>query len=349
VNEKFAKALLKELPRESPLILVQDYHFALLPKMVKEARPDAKIALFWHIPWPNPEAYGICPYQKEILEGMLGSDILGFHTQYHCNNFLETVDRFLESRIDWTIFGAVRGGHTTYVKPFPISIATASDEKKIAFPEADLIALKQKYGLENKIIGVGVDRVDYTKGLLERIRSVDRFLEKYPSYQGKFVFVELGAPSRTLISSYQHHMEEVVKICDEVNQKYAKGDWKPILFLKEHHGQEIIRKFYQAADFCLVTSLHDGMNLVAKEYVMERHNNDGALILSHFAGASYQMKSALLVNPYDIEETSEAIYRALTMSREEKEERMRQLRLLVKEHNIYRWAAELVTELMRTF
>jgi len=348
VNQKFADSLLKELTDDAPMILVQDYHFALLPSMIKKKRPDAKIALFWHIPWPNPEAYGICPWQKEILEGMLGSDLIGFHTQFHCNNFLETVDRYLESRIDWTVFGVERGGHKSYVKPFPISIATFQGKEDPSDPE-ESARLKETYGLQNKILGVGVDRIDYTKGLLERFRSIDRFLEKYSSYKEKFVFVELGAPSRTLIGSYQQHMAEIESLVGSINQKYETQNWKPILFLKEHHGHEIIKQFYKTADFCLVTSLHDGMNLVAKEYVSERFDNQGVLILSHFAGASYQMKSALLVNPYDIEETAEAIHQALTMSKEEKEERMKQLRTLVQEHNIYRWAAELVTELVKTF
>ncbi|MFZ5801630.1 MAG: trehalose-6-phosphate synthase [Candidatus Omnitrophota bacterium] len=352
VNWKFAAALLEELDDEPPLILVQDYHFALLPKMIKEARPDAKIAIFWHIPWPNPEAFGICPWQDEILEGMLGADLIGFHTQYHCNNFLDTVDRALESRIDWTTFGVSRGGNTSYVRPFPISIAFSSEDLKAlgAGEKEALDKIKRDLGLEGKRVGVGVDRIDYTKGLLERFRSIERFFEKYPAYQGQLVFVELGAPSRTLIPSYQSHLKEVDDLVKQINEKYGSGNYMPIQFLKEHHGQDKVRQFYKLADFCLVSSLHDGMNLVAKEYAAARGDEDGVLILSRFAGASYEFaNSSLLVNPYDIEGTAETIHQALTMLPAEKKERMHALRNIVQEYNIYRWAADMITGLVKSY
>lgn len=352
VNQKFADSLLEELDSQTPLILIQDYHFALLPKMIKEKRPDAKVAIFWHIPWPNPEAFGICPWQEEILEGMLGSDLIGFHTQFHCNNFLDTVDRFLECRIDWTAFGITREGKTTYIRPFPISVSFPTNEEKTS-KEPEKIKrnkeLLKKYKLEGKSIGMGVDRIDYTKGLLERFRAVGRALEKYPKLRGKLVFVELGAPSRTLIPTYQNHLLEIEKLVNQINGEYGSKDYQPILFLKEHHGQEIIRQFYQIADFCLVSSLHDGMNLVSKEFISERDDENGVLILSRFTGASHELKSALIINPYDIEETANAIHQALAMLPEEKQERMKRMRDQVKEQNVYRWAAELVTELIKAF
>ncbi|MCM8776013.1 MAG: trehalose-6-phosphate synthase, partial [Candidatus Omnitrophica bacterium] len=270
VNQKFADALLEELDDSPAVILVQDYHFALLPKLVKEVRPDVKMVLFWHIPWPNPEAFGICPWQEEILEGMLGSDLIGFHTQYHCNNFLDTVDRALESRIDWTNFGVIRGGKTSYVRPFPISVAYSSDNKSLTDSQEELKKIKKNFGLEGKKIGVGVDRIDYTKGLLERFRAIERVLEKYPQYQNELVFVELGAPSRILIPGYQNHLREVDELVQKINAKYQNNNYRPILFLKEHHRPEAVRNFYKLADFCLVSSLHDGMNLVAKEFVTFR-------------------------------------------------------------------------------
>lgn len=347
VNQKFAEALLGELGDNAPFILVQDYHFALLPKLIKEKRPDAKVALFWHIPWPNPEAFGICPWQEEILEGMLGSDLIGFHTQFHCNNFLDTVDRFLESRIDWTTFGVTRGGKMTYVRPFPISIVSNPDEKSQR--EATEKELQKTHGLEGKIIGLGVDRMDYTKGLLERFRALERVFEKYPQYRGKLVFVELGAPTRTLIPGYQNHLREVEELVEKINQKFESGNYRPFLFLKDHHSQERIQGFYRVTDFCLVSSLHDGMNLVAKEFAASREDENGVLILSRFAGASQELRDALLINPYDIEGTADAIHQALTMVPEERRERMRRLRSVIQEHNIYRWAAELVTELVKSF
>src|SRR3989338_844503 len=349
VNQKFANSLFEELDSRSPLILIQDYHFALLPKMIKEKRPDAKVAIFWHIPWPNPEAFGICPWQEEILDGMLGSDLISFHTQFHCNNFLDTVDRVLECRIDWTAFGVTREGKTSYVRPFPISVSFPTNEEIIAQEPEKRKELLKTYGLEGKSIGIGVDRIDYTKGLLERFKAIGRTLEKYPELQGKLVFVELGAPSRTLIPTYQNHLSEIEKLVGKINSQYGSKDYQPILFLKEHHHQKTIRQFYQIADFCLVSSLHDGMNLVAKEFISERHDEDGVLILSRFTGASHELKSALIINPYDIEETAEAIHQALSMLPEEKQERMKRLRNQVQDQNIYRWAAELITELVKSF
>jgi trehalose-6-phosphate synthase len=349
VNQKFADALLEELDDDPPLILIQDYHFALLPKMIKEKRPDAKISLFWHIPWPNAEKFGICPWQEEILEGMLGSDIIGFHTQFHCNNFLDTVDHALECKINWASFEATRGGKSSAVKPFPISISGAPN---VAVQEAGkdpLEKLRQDYGLKDKKIGLGVDRIDYTKGLLERFRAIERVLEKHPHLQGELVFVELGAPSRTLIGSYQDHLKEVEVLVEKINQRFQKGNYKPILFLEEHHDQKRIFDFYRLADFCLVSSLHDGMNLVAKEFVSAREDEDGVLILSRFTGASHEFASSLLINPYDIEGTAEAIHQALTMLPDEKKERMRKMRQIVREYNIYRWAAEMIAGLVKSF
>ncbi|MFA5159650.1 MAG: trehalose-6-phosphate synthase, partial [Candidatus Omnitrophota bacterium] len=349
VNRKFAEALLGELGDEPPLILIQDYHFALLPKMIKEQRPDAKIALFWHIPWPNAEAFGICPWQDEILEGMLGSDVIGFHTQFHCNNFLDTVDRTLECKINWSNFEVTRSGKASSVRPFPISISGAPNALIQEAGKDPLEKLKQDYGLKDKKIGLGVDRIDYTKGLLERFRAIERVLEKYPHLQGELVFVELGAPSRILIASYQNHLKEVEKLVEKINLRFQKGNYRPILFLEEHHGQKKIYDFYRLADFCLVSSLHDGMNLVAKEFVSSRDDEKGVLILSRFTGASHEFSSALLINPYDTEETAEAIHQALTMLPEEKKERMRKMRQIVREYNVYRWAADMITALIRSF
>lgn len=350
VNEKFAEILLSEISEEeSPLIFVQDYHLALLPLLVKEKRPDAKISLFWHIPWPNPEAYGICPWHREILMGMLGADIIGFHIQFHCNNFLDTVDRFLESRIDWEQFSVKRGGHSTLVKPFPISVAyDAVSEKTDADRKKELKeSLLKGVGVVAEYMGIGVDRVDYTKGIPERFTAVARFFEKYPEFVERFTFVELGAPSRTHIKRYRELMSEADEIVDKINWRFQNKTWKPVVFLKAHHGHEEITRFYRGADVCMVTSLHDGMNLVAKEFVISRDDDDGALILSRFAGASRELKDAIIVNPYDIEEMADAIYISLTMDPKERIARMSRMRATVKEHNIYRWAGNLISSLAR--
>jgi alpha,alpha-trehalose-phosphate synthase [UDP-forming] len=349
VNQKFADALLEEIEGElNPVILVQDYHFALLPQMIKKQRPDARIAIFWHIPWPNPEAFGICPWQKELLDGMLGADLIGFHIQAHCNNFLETVDRAMESRIDWESFAVNRRDHVTVVRPFPISVAFVAasvDRTPVEPPEAVRETLFHQLGVEASLMGLGVDRIDYTKGIIERFRGIERCLERYPFYRGKLTFVQIGAPSRTSIKRYQDLMQEVQDEADRINQRLRKGDWKPIVLLERQHSHDEIQPYYRAANFCLVTSLHDGMNLVAKEFVASRHDQDGVLILSRFAGASQELQDALIVNPYDTEELAQAIYTALEMPVEERTIRMKHMRDQVREHNVYRWAGDLISEL----
>jgi trehalose 6-phosphate synthase len=349
VNRKFAAATLEELEgAEEPLVLIQDYHFALLPRLIKEEHPDARVALFWHIPWPNPESFSVCPWQRELLHGMLGADLIGFHIQFHCNNFLDTVDRALESRIDWEHFAVKRGGQTTLVKPFPISIAfpgpsNASARNNATRPNKE--SLLKDLGIKGSHLGVGVDRIDYTKGILERFKAIERFLEKYPFYQGEFTFVELGAPSRIHIKEYHDLIAMVEVEVDRINWRFKTKEWQPIVFLKRHHSHEEIRPFYETADLCLVTSLHDGMNLVAKEYISARDDESGVLILSQFTGASRELRDALIINPYDIEEMAEAIHTALEMDPAEQKARMKGMRQALKNRNIYFWAADLITTL----
>ncbi len=349
VNRRFALATVEELEgAEEPLVLVQDYHFALLPRLIKEERPDARVALFWHIPWPNPESFGICPWQYELLHGMLGADLIGFHIQFHCNNFLDTVDRALECRIDWEHFAVERGGQTTFVKPFPISIAFTG--QKNAFDKANLTKtnkenILKELGVRGRFLGVGVDRIDYTKGIIERFRAIECFMERYPSYQGEFTFVELGAPSRTHIKEYHDLISAVEGEVERINWRFKMKEWQPIVFLKKHHSHEEIKPFYQTADLCMVTSLHDGMNLVAKEFVSARDDETGVLILSQFTGASRELRDAIIVNPYDIEGMAEAIRMALEMDIEEQRARMRNMREVLKNRNIYYWAGSLISAL----
>jgi trehalose-6-phosphate synthase len=344
VNAKFARETLEEIEgMEEPLVLIQDYHFALLPRLIKDKRPDARIGLFWHIPWPNQEAFGICPWQKEILYGMLGADLIGFHTQYHCNNFLDTVDRTLESRIEWERFTVMKGGRPTVVKPFPISVDFPVPGPRPAPPEK--AALLKDMGVKAEFMAIGVDRLDYTKGILERFLAVERFLEKNPEYRGRFTLVQLGAPSRTHIKRYHDFVAEVEREADRINWKFKARGWQPIALSKRNHSPREIKPFYKRADVCLVTSLHDGMNLVAKEFCAERDDGDGVLVLSRFAGAARELSDALIVNPYDVDQTADALLRALQMPEEERRARMGRLRETVRENNIYRWAGNLVLEL----
>jgi alpha,alpha-trehalose-phosphate synthase [UDP-forming] len=348
VNRKFADAVLEEIENEPrPLVLVQDYHFALLPRMIKQSRPDARVAIFWHIPWPNPEAFRICPWQKEVVDGLLGADLIGFHIQAHCMNFLQTVDRIVESRIDWEHFSVQRLDHATMVRPFPISVEFM-DEPGVEPAESaymERAALLKGFGIEAPHMGIGVDRLDYTKGILERFLAIERFLEKYPHYQRVFTFVQIGAPSRSHIKRYHDLQAEVEAEAERINWKFQNDGWKPIVLLNRQHSHAEIAPYYRAADLCLVTSLHDGMNLVAKEFVATRSDELGVLILSCFTGAARELQDAIQVNPYDIDQTAEAIRTALEMTPEEKRERMQRMRKLVREHNVYRWAASLIGEL----
>jgi trehalose 6-phosphate synthase len=350
VNRKFTTAVLEEIENVAkPVVLVQDYHFALVPRLIKEKRPDARVAIFWHIPWPNPEAFGICPWQRQLVDGLLGADLIGFHVQSHCNNFLQTVDRVVESRVDWEHFSVLRQDHRTIVHPFPISVAfgeeDAAENNNGGSGYLERTTLMRGLGVEATFMGIGVDRVDYTKGILERFLAIERFLEKYPTYQGKFTFVQIGAPSRTHIKRYHDLFAEVEAEAERINWRFQGGKWKPIILLTRQHSHQEIEPYYRAADLCLVTSLHDGMNLVAKEFLASRRDERGVLILSQFTGAARELRDALLVNPYDIDQTAEAIRAALEMEPEEKQLRVQRMRKVIKEHNIYRWAGNLISEL----
>jgi len=348
VNHKFADALLEEMEgTTNPVVLVQDYHFALLPRLIKQKRHDARVAIFWHIPWPNQEAFGICPWQRELVDGLLGADLIGFHIQSHCNNFLQTADRIVESRIDRERFSVQRHGHLTMVRPFPISVdfADAGGDAAQEPPYVERSALLKALGIEAAFVGVGVDRLDYTKGILERFLAIERFLEKYPRYQGQFTFIQIGAPSRSHIKRYHDLQAEVEAEADRINWRFRLDRWKPIVLLNWQHSHKEIQAYYRAADLCLVTSLHDGMNLVAKEFVAARSDERGVLILSCFTGAARELTDALQVNPYDIDQTAEAIHAALEMEPEEKQLRLQRMRKIVREHNVYHWAGTLIAEL----
>lgn len=339
VNQKFADTTLRDLDASNAVILVQDYHYAILPKMIRDKAAGATIELFWHIPWPNPEAFGICPQYKELLEGMLGADVIGFHTQFHCNNFLETCDRYLECRVDWENFSVTIGNRETLVRSYPISIATEPVQQLSVERREELRA---KYNIRTELVALGVDRLDYTKGLVERVSGVERFLEKYPQFLGRFSFIEMGTPSRTNIPSYQTLIREVEEAIDRVNRRFGKGDYKPIVLLKGHYDWKEVAEFYQLGQACLVTSLHDGMNLVAKEYVWSQSPDQGALILSRFTGAARELNDALIVNPYSSEEIADALYEALTMTPDERRSRMQRMKTKVQDHNAFHWATDLL-------
>lgn len=344
VNLKFAQEILYEIKNlKRPIILVQDYHLALLPRIIKNARPDATVSLFWHIPWVSAESFSICPWKKEILEGMLGSDLIGFHTQLHLNNFIETVGRELESLIGFEQFTVTHADHISYIKTFPISIAFYNNlNPNEGIQKPDREKTLKDLGVETRYIGVGVDRLDYTKGILERLKGIEIFLQRNPAYRRHFTFIQIAAPSRVEVKKYQDFARDVENEVERINSKYKEKNWRPIIYINKRKNRDEIIKLYRLANFCLVTSLHDGMNLVAKEFVAARDDEQGVLILSQFAGASRELKDAILINPYNGEQTAEAVHTALRMSTSQQKKRMRKLRQTIRNYNIYRWSAELL-------
>jgi trehalose 6-phosphate synthase len=349
VNQKFADAVIAEADSDDPIVLVQDYHFALAPRMIREKLPRATIITFWHIPWPNSERFGICPWNEEILDGLLGSSIVGFHTQQHCNNFLDAVDRYLEARIDREQQGVVQRRRLTLIKPYPISIDWPNQWAAGCAPvEVCRREVRAQLGLApDALLGVGVDRLDYTKGVEERLAAVERLLERFPHLRGKFTFVQLAAPSRTVIEKYRALNERVEALTARINDRFGKGAYRPIILLREHHEPPSVFRHYRAADLCYVSSLHDGMNLVAKEFVAARDDLRGVLILSQFTGAAKEMSEALIVNPYDLEAASSAMATALAMPEQEQAVRLRAMRTLLQEMNVYRWAGRMLVDAAR--
>ena len=345
VNQKFADSLLDEIKDiERPLVLIQDYHFALLSRMIKTKRPDAEICLFWHIPWPNAENFSICPWRKEILLGMLGADVIGFNTQQFCNNFIDTVGKELESLVDLEQFSVTRAAHISHIRSFPISVAFTKDQSVEEFAPLDKAVL-ERLNIKTTHLGLGVDRLDYTKGIPERFKAVEFFLDVHPEYRGAFTFLQIASPTREEVLKYQEHREAVIKEAERINKKFGTNEWKPIVLEVVQYSHPELESLYKLADMCLVTSLHDSMNLVAKEFAAARSDEAGVLVLSQFAGASRDMKGALIVNPYNTEEVAAAMYKALTMPRSEQRERMKKMRERVKNYNVYRWAADLISEM----
>ena len=347
VNQRFADAVVAEAHTDDPVVLVQDYHFALLPRMVREKLPKATIIMFWHIPWPNPESFGICPWREEILEGLLGNTLLGFHTPFHCKNFLETVDRYLETRIEHEDSTISYGGDLTQVEPYPISIAWPTEPYPETIAESRE-SVRSELGLpRDHLMAIGVDRLDYTKGILERLQAVERMLELHPSMAGRFTMVQIAAPSRTSLEEYQNLEARVRALTQRVNLKFGASGVDPIMLKIEHYESDQVMRYYRAADVCVVTSLHDGMNLVAKEFIASRDDERGVLILSQFTGAARELHEALIINPYHVEQGADALYRALTMPEMEQRERMRSMRALVRDFNVYRWAGRMLLDAAR--
>jgi len=337
-NRAFADAVLDEIGFEPAVVFIQDYHLGLLPRLLRQARPDILLAHFWHIPWPNREVMRVFPWTEEFLAGMLGSDLVGFHVAHHCNNFLDTVDRGIEALVDYEHRNATRHGHATFVRPFPISIDVSgyaalarAGSFEETYPE---LAAETK----GKLLLLGVDRLDYTKGIPHRIRIFEALLKKRPDLRGRATFVQIGAPTRTAIGRYAALAGEVQQLVDEVNRKFAREGWLPIRYIPEHNDRDKLAPLYRRADACLVTPLHDGMNLVAKEYVAAHAGEPGTLLLSKFTGASREMLEACLVNPYDVETSAEMLAQSLDLDAPLRAEAMTRLFQRIQSHDVYDWA-----------
>ncbi len=349
VNAKFAEVVAAESNTDSPVVLIQDFHFALLPKLIRAKIPKATIALFWHIPWPNAETFGVCPWKREMLLHMLSADILGFHTRYHCQNFLDTVDRFLECQIDHEHMTVTHQGRVCRVAAYPISIEWPP-RWLLDLPDVNACraAVRERYHLGPEVvIGLGVERWDFTKGILERFQALEALLERNPRHRGRVTLLQIASPSRSQLPAYRDLQAQTHREVERINAKFAEGEWRPIVLISEHQEPRSVFELYRAADFCLVNSLHDGMNLVAKEFVASREDEDGVLILSTFAGASRELTEAVLINPFDVNETAEAMEIAMRMGRDERRDRMSLLRRTVKENNVYRWAGRMLMDAAR--
>lgn len=348
VNQRFCDTVLEEVGSEDAIVFIQDYHLALLPRMLKTARPDLKLIQFWHIPWPNREAFRILPWGEELLDGLLGNDLLGFHLQYHCINFLDTVASTLEAMVDSEQFRILRGGRPTYVRPFPISVEFEQIGRDSE--EQEVKQIVERFGRElgdgatgNRLF-LGADRIDYTKGIPERLMAFDLMLKRHPELLSKVTMLQLAAPSRTHVKEYRDLNDTLDDLVDEINWRHQTEDWKPIQFLRAHHDYRAVLAGYQMADVLLVTSLHDGMNLVAKEFIASRIDGDGLLVLSKYTGCARELDAALLVNPFDVDQLADVYYQAYQMPKEERMQRMSRMREKVEKHNVFDWAAQIFNE-----
>jgi trehalose 6-phosphate synthase len=348
VNEKFCEAVLEEAGNGRALVFIQDYHLALLSRLLKNRRPDITVVQFWHIPWPNREAFRIFPWGEELLDGLLGNDLLGFHVQYHCNNFLDTVDRGIEALVDYEHFQIFRGGRPTIVRPFPISIDLKQIESDSMQPAVEnrRQELRTEYsqGVPAQKFIIGVDRIDYTKGILERLRGFDALLINHPELLGRVTLLNFSAPSRTHVEAYRELNDKIDDLVDDINWRHQTEQWVPVKFLRLHHDYTTVLAAYRLADVLLVTSLHDGMNLVAKEFVASRSDGQGVLILSPYTGAARELEDALLVNPFDTDLLADCMYQGLVMTEEEQKRRMARLRNVVLENDIYHWGMRIFAE-----
>ncbi|MBI3998016.1 MAG: bifunctional alpha,alpha-trehalose-phosphate synthase (UDP-forming)/trehalose-phosphatase [Armatimonadetes bacterium] len=338
VNRRFAEATLETVEGDA-VVWLHDYHLALAPRYLRERRPGLFLMQFWHIPWPAWDVFRICPQRADLLEGLLANDLLGFHVQRHVENFLDCAERELGAVVDRQQGLVAYRGHRTTVQAFPISIDVAAWETVATSRACErwMARLRHRFRLEGRHIGVGVDRLDYTKGLLERLHAIDLLFRRAPALRGRFVFIQKAAPSRTRIKAYRDLQKRVEAEIARINAAYGTPDWQPVIYLPRPLPSAGMAALYRMADVGLVTSLQDGMNLVAKEFVASQVDERGVLVLSELAGASEEVPWSIPVNPYDPEGLADALVQALTMPAPERQRRMAQMRAHLARHDIFHW------------
>lgn len=346
-NRTFADAVLEEADKDA-VVWIHDYHLCLVSKMLREKKAELTIAHFWHIPWPDWSVFRVCPQSKEILEGLLGNDLIGFQIPLFVKNFLACVKECLDADIDYQHSTITYRGHITRLKAFPISIdydkfnSMASSQRTVKMMKN----IKDRYGLAQGYIGIGVDRLEYTKALIKRLQAINLFFERYERFRKKFTFIQIAIPTR-IKEPYISYKKTVEELISKINEKYSGGGWKPIIYIDKKVEHKDLVAYYRMADVAIISSVYDGMNLVAKEYVASQVDENGVLILSEFAGAAEYLEGAILVNPYDIEDFSDCIKNALMMSQKEKTVRMVMLEKQLNENDIYKWISDILHDVLR--
>lgn len=347
MNQRFASTVLDEVRKNPGLVWVHDYHLALLPAMIRAKRPGTSAAVFWHIPWPGPDVFHILPERHQLLEGLLAADTLIFQTAGSAEKFVNCARQFLRAELGTSEKAIDYKGHRCRVTAYPISIdyATLTTLARMPGVERTMAQVRGKLGIEPGVrVGLGVDRLDYTKGLLKRLWALDTFLSRYPQYAGRFIFVQIAVPSRSEVEAYRRYREMIRQTVSEINTRYGSESWHPIEYLEGRIGSDTLLAYYRMADLAVVSSVYDGMNLVAKEYVASQVDESGVLLLSQMAGAAEELTDALIINPYDSEGLADAIRQALEMPTEERQDRMRRMRSYLQTHDIHAWAARCLRE-----
>jgi trehalose 6-phosphate synthase len=326
------------------IVFLQDYHLALAARYIKEERPDLQLVMFWHIPWPNPEVFRVLPWKEELLEGMLSNDVVGFHIPRHANNFLDSVAESLEARVDAERLAVDRGGRRTWVRPFAISVDADELAAMAETPQTQRAAedIRDRLGLHGCKVGLGVDRLDYTKGIPERFEAIERLLEKHPEWRERFAFIQIGVPSRIELKEYRNIQNRTRRWAAEINRRFPRSAGPTVHLIEGNLDFRELVPYYRLADLCAVTSLHDGMNLVAKEYLAASPDLEGSLVLSPFTGAARELERAWIASPYDREGLADAFHGALSEPAAARHERMAALRESVLRRNIFDWTLDIL-------